>query len=135
MPSPSALIIGDFTIDELFAAGGGGCGMTLWTPERVNMPPGDRRFVFFNGISDDSMLMNLDGNLVRFNRSDASGAEFYGQRTSQTFVSRDRRLVVTVDVELGDPGEIESVGIRAGTIRVEQDGAVVEIPVIGDAGC
>ncbi len=120
-----------FTMDELFDSGGGGCGMSLWKP---GSNPYEAT-VFFNGIADNSTLMKINGEWVKFNQTEATGEVFYGQKTSQTFVSEDGETQVKVDVELGEKGEIESVEIPLGTLQIEQAGQTLEIAVIGDAGC
>lgn len=120
-----------FTIDELFDNGGGGCGMSLWKP---GSNPREAT-VFFNGMDENSTLMKIDGEFVKFKRTEATGEDFYGQKNSQTFVSNDGTIKVKVDVELGKKGEIESIGISQGTLQIEQAGKTVEIPVVGDAGC
>ncbi|WP_156119876.1 hypothetical protein [Leptolyngbya sp. KIOST-1] len=134
-PQATAPEVESFTVDELFAQGGGGCGMTLW--ERTGGPP-EGGFVFFNGLpqpsGDGFTLMKLDGEFVRFRRTEATGPEFYGQQTSQTFVSQDDTLQLQVETTLGEPGEIESVAVE-GTLQLEQNGDTLEIPVEGDAGC
>lgn len=125
-----------YTTDELFQQGGGGCGMALWNLES-DLPP--KNMLFSNGIADkpnDALaLMKINGKWVRLRRSDATGEDFYGQKTSQTFVSQDDTIQVQVDVNLGKPGEIESVAIDQGTLRVKQNEQVLEIPVRGGAGC
>jgi hypothetical protein len=120
--------IGEFSLAEnnLY-----GCGMTLWNPDRTARD----QYVFFNGIEDGSMRMLIDGELLEFSRVDGSGQDFYGQKTAQTFRSADGMITASVTVTLGQQGEIESVAIADGTIRVERDGATVEVPVVGDAGC
>lgn len=130
-----AIAIGDFGFADIAQLGAAGCGMTLWRPEEAAKGGGDRRFIFLNGLEPDSMLMKLNGDVVRFRRTAASGNEFYGQQTSQTFVSQDGKTTVQVNVTLGQKGEIESVAIQSGTLRAEQGSARVEVPVMGDAGC
>lgn len=130
-----AIAIGDFGFADITQLGAAGCGMTLWKPEETANGGGDRRFIFLNGLEPDSMIMKLNGEVVRFRRTAASGNEFYGQQTSQTFVSQDGKTTVQVNVTLGQKGEIESVAIQNGTLRVEQGSASVELPVMGDAGC
>jgi hypothetical protein len=120
-----------FTMDELFDSGGGGCGMSLW---KAGSNPREAT-LFFNGIEANSTLMKINGEFVKFKRTDATGEDFYRQKTSQTFVSENGETEVKVDVKLGEKGEIESVGISQGTLQIEQAGETVEIPVVGDAGC
>lgn len=133
--SPTLPVIDRFTLDELFAQDGGGCGMTLW-----HRDDGLRsaEYLFFNGLAQPSTdavaLMKLNGEFTRFRRVAALGDEFYGQQTSQTFVSPDDALQLRVDVTLGQPGEIESVSVE-GTLQLQQNGETTEIPVLGDAGC
>lgn len=136
--SPSqeqAIAIGSFGFEDIDTLGAAGCGMTLWQPAEAAKGGGDRRFILLNGLEADSMLMRLNGDVVRFRRTAASGDDFYGQKTSQTFVSQDGTTTVRVNVTLGKQGEIESVAIKDGTLRVEQESGAVELPVIGDAGC
>ncbi|MGF1534950.1 MAG: hypothetical protein ACFB4J_00510 [Elainellaceae cyanobacterium] len=123
--------VGDFSTDELFAAGGGGCGMSLW---KAGDDPREGGFIFFNGL-DGTALMRIDGEMVSLTRDQTTGEEFYGQFTSQTFIAPDDSLSATTNVVLGEPGEIESVAIPSGTLILQAGNAVTEIPVVGDAGC
>ncbi len=134
-PQTQAIAIGNFGFADIEALGAAGCGMTLWLPEDATRRGGDRRFILLNGLEADSMVMKLNGEVVRFRRTAASGNEFYGQQTSQTFVSHDGNITAQVNVTLGQAGEIESVAIQGGTLRVAQGSASVEVPVLGDAGC
>lgn len=127
--------IGSFTLNEIYDLGATGCGMTLWREEVHEAAPGERTFTLVNGIEDDSMLMKLNGEVIRFSRTEGSGAEFYGQYEEQTFQNEARDVTVQVSVETGEPGEIESVAIPAGTITVIMGGEEVTFPVMGDAGC
>ncbi|MBD1875040.1 hypothetical protein H6F75_16255 [Nodosilinea sp. FACHB-131] len=133
--NPTLPVIDQFTLDELFAQDGGGCGMTLWHRDDGLRATG---YLFFNGLAQPSTdavaLMKLDGEFIRFRRIAASGDEFYGQQTSQTFASPDNAIELQVDVTQGDPGEIESVSVE-GTLQLQQNGEMTEIPVLGDAGC
>lgn len=133
--NPTLPVIDRFTLDELFAQDGGGCGMTLWHRDDALRSP---EYLFFNGLAQPSTdavaLMKLDGEFIRFRRIAASGDEFYGQQTSQTFASPDDAIKLQVDVTLGEPGEIESVSVE-GTLQLQQNGAMTEISVLGDAGC
>ncbi|MGB3299977.1 MAG: hypothetical protein WBA76_17065 [Phormidesmis sp.] len=127
--------IGTYSLDELFSAGGGGCGMTLWEADTNFREDGG---LFFSGGTDQGVgktLIVLDGEFVTLTRTAASGEEFYGQQTSQTFATEDGAVSIDVDVALGKPGEIESVNIPQGTLKIEAQGQTKEIPVVGDAGC
>lgn len=127
-PSPNAAFtVDEFSFDEI---SGRGCGMTLWHSDRTRRD----RYIFFNELNE-AMEMKINGEIVRFQRTEASGAEFYGQQTTQTFVSEDGSIQVTATVELGEPGEIESVAIQSGTLRVSREGEAIELAVMGDAGC
>lgn len=135
-PSADASIkLGTFAFDEIYEIGAAGCGMTLWTSEENSKPAGDRHFLLLSGLDEDSMLMKINGETVRFRRTAASGDSFYGQFTSQTFGNEEKGITVNVDVTPGQRGETESVAIPSGTIKVEQGGNTVEVPVVGDAGC
>lgn len=136
-PSPTAATP-DVTIDEFTFAQiqGEGCGMALWKPDRTSRD----RFIFFNvfdseGTQATTMEMMLNGTVVPFRRVAASGDAFYGQYTSQTFESQDGTYRVEVTVTLGERGEIENVAIADGTLRLTQNDAAIDIPVVGDAGC
>ncbi len=72
-------------------------------------------------------MMKINGRFVRFRRTAATGQEFYGQRTSQTFVSQASHQLA-VDVKLGQPGEIES-GATTGTLQVQYQGETLKISV------
>lgn len=110
--------------------------MSLWKPEDGSRPQG---MLFFNRLhqqeNDQFTLMKINGQFVRFQRTAASGQAFYGQKTAQTFVSQDGTLQLQVDVTLGQPGEIESIAIDQGTLRIQQNEQVLTLPVKGDAGC
>jgi hypothetical protein len=124
-----------FTMDQLFNQGGGGCGMTLWKQKDGLRPPG---YLFYNRLAqtagNEFTLMKIGGKFVRFRRTAATGQEFYGQQTSQTFISQDETIQLQVDVKLGQPGEIESFVVE-GTLRAQHNGQTVKIPVRGSAGC
>ncbi len=133
--NPVLPVVDRFTLDELFAQDGGGCGMTLWHRDDGLRSPG---YLFFNGLAQPSAdaiaLMKLNGEFIRFRRIAASGDEFYGQQTLQTFASPDNAINLQVDVTQGEPGEIESVSVE-GTLQLQQNGEMTKIPVLGDAGC
>lgn len=132
---PTLPTVDRFTLDELFAQDGGGCGMTLWHRDDGLRATG---YLFFNGLAqpaaDAVALMKLNGEFIRFRRIAASGSEFYGQQTSQTFASSDNAIELQVNVTQGEPGEIESVSV-AGTLQLQQNEEMAEIPVLGDVGC
>ncbi|MBD1911515.1 MULTISPECIES: hypothetical protein [unclassified Leptolyngbya] len=135
-PSTATSIkLGSFSFNEIYEIGAAGCGMTLWTNEENAKPSGDRRFTLLSGLDENSTLMKINDEVVRFRRTEASGDTFYGQFTSQTFSNEEKGITVHVDVTQGQPGEIESLSIPSGTIKVELNGESVEVPVIGDAGC
>ncbi|BAY09684.1 hypothetical protein [Calothrix sp. NIES-2098] len=120
--------VGEFNLNQI---SGHGCGMTLWKPSSAHK----NRFILFNGLTNNSMEMMVNGKIIKFNRVKANGQAFYGQKTFQTFSSQDRKITVDVAVKLGAEGEIESVAIKEGTVTVNQNGKKVKIPVVGDAGC
>ncbi|MBD2108179.1 hypothetical protein [Nodosilinea sp. FACHB-13] len=133
--NPALSVIDQFTLDELFAQDGGGCGMTLWHRDDGLR---SQEYLFFNGLAqppaDAVALMKLNGEFIRFRRIAASGNKFYGQQTLQNFASPDDTIKLQVNVTLGEPGEIESVAVE-GTLQLQQNGEMTEIPVLGDAGC
>lgn len=120
-----------FTLDELFKQDEGGCGMTLW--EQQNNARSSQ-FLFAKNIKDDLALMKIDGQFVRLRRSNVSGEEFYGNRTSQTFISEDGTIQVQTDITLGQRAD-ESVELNNGTLQVTQNRQVVKFLVKGSAGC
>lgn len=124
--------VNSFSSERLFAAGGGGCGMSLWKAEAGESNNG---FLFFNGIEKNSALISLDGKITKLNRISSAGEKFYGQQTEQTFTTEDGSTIVKVNVTLGEPGEIESVNIPRGTIALERGEQNKDITVKGDAGC
>jgi hypothetical protein len=135
-------VVSEFTSDQLFSSGGGGCGMTLWEPQTAEQ----HRYIFFNGFESSdrfgklfdrgSMFMMIDGQMTKFSRISGRGENFYGQKLFQTFQSSDLKIRVEVEVTLGKAGEIESVAIAKGVIRIKKVGErAIVIPVIGDAGC
>lgn len=123
-----AVTIDSYTSDELFAVDSGGCGMSL-------KPVGREQFIFFNGLDTDSMWMKLDGTMTQFRKAAASGEEFYGQSTTQSFTSLDGAIEVDVTVQLGTEVGYEVINVESGTLRLENAEDVIEIPVEGDAGC
>lgn len=120
------------SINALFDAGGGGCGMSL---SKTGTSPQANKTLFFHGIPENPALMIFDGQVRRLSRTAASGEEFYGQQTSQTFMTEDDAVVVQVNVALGAEGEIESVNLPEGLLTIETQGQKLNIPVVGDAGC
>lgn len=131
--TPFPMEVNTFTFEQLFQAGEGGCGMVLWKPDAIPQQDG---ILFFHGLGKSFLgIMTLDSEIVGFNRTSASGQEFYGQQTSQTFVSEDGKVTLSVDVNLGKAGEIESINIPEGTITLKTQGKTKKIAVMGDAGC
>ena len=124
--------VGTFTTDELFDAGGGGCGMTLW--QTVNNVP-QEELLFFHGVEDDPAFMVFDNQMTILSRQVAEGKDFYGNKTEQKFVDEDQAITVQVNVNLGNAGEIESINIPRGEIIVTTQGTIKEFAVMGDAGC
>ncbi|TYQ24094.1 hypothetical protein PseudUWO311_20130 [Pseudanabaena sp. UWO311] len=123
--------VDSFTIDELFAAHSGGCGMSL----QKKSAKGTRNFVFFNGIAPNSMLMKINGKMTKFRLVEATGNDFYGQKNFQTFVSEDQAMEVRVAVVQGAAGEIESLDIDTGVMLIKVNGSFQQLEVFGDAGC
>lgn len=119
-----------FTFEDLLKIGGGGCGMVLWKGSETH----EDGLIFFNGILESTTLIKIDGEFVNLRRIEAEGKDFYGQKTSQVFISPDETIRVEIEVELGEPG-LESVGISSGTLRISRNGQTLDIAVAGDAGC
>ena len=124
--------IGEFTRDELFAAGGGGCGMTLWRPTTAPRPAS---YVFFFGMDEAHGHMKIDGSMTPLIRTSGEGEEFYGQYTSQSFATTDPELSIQVNVTKGAATGTESLGVGDGRIAVISQGDRSVFAVIGDAGC
>lgn len=120
-----------FTRDELFKQDEGGCGMTLWEQQNDAR---SNQFLFAKNIQDDLALMKVDGQFIRLRRTNVSGEEFYGNQTSQTFVSEDGTIQVQTEVTLGERGN-ESVELNNGTLQVTRNGQAVKLFVKGSAGC
>lgn len=131
----SDIEIGQFTLQEIYDIGAAGCGMTLWNAADSSQAPGERGFLLVNGLDENSMLMKINGSVVRFQRTNFNGEAFYGQYASQTFQNSEQGIQVSADVVLGEQGEIESVSIPEGMLRIEMNGAMQEFAVVGDAGC
>ncbi|MEO1093333.1 MAG: SH3 domain-containing protein [Cyanobacteria bacterium J06638_28] len=123
-----AVSIDSYTIDELFAVDGGGCGMSL---KRA----GTNQFIFFNGLETTSMWMKLDGTMTPFRKTATSGEDFYGQTTTQSFISLDGFTQVEVTVTPGTEVGYEVINVESGQLRLDSGGEVLEIAVEGDAGC
>ena len=100
--------VGTFTTDELFDAGGGGCGMTLW---KSDIEATQNEFLFFHGIEDAKAFIIFDNKITNLSRTVTEGQDFYGQKTAQTFATDDKKITVDVEVNLGKKGKIESVSI------------------------
>lgn len=124
--------VGTFTTDELFDAGGGGCGMSLWKAKTNFQQAG---FLFFHGLEDSPAFMVFDGKMTNLSKTAFKGENFYGQHTEQVFMTEDNKISVEVNVILGAEGEIESVSIPSGTITVTTEDKTQEFSVVGDAGC
>lgn len=60
------IMVDTFTTDELFEAGGGGCGMSLWKPDSNTQQDG---FLFFNGLDESPALMVFDGEITPLRRT------------------------------------------------------------------
>ncbi|MBF2001010.1 MAG: hypothetical protein IGS38_09860 [Synechococcales cyanobacterium M58_A2018_015] len=138
MSSQEEVSLDTFSPEELFQQGSGGCGMSLW---RAGDDPRTDGMLFFNGLETGSnttqatALIKLDGEFVRLQRTRASGEAFYGQAPVQIFRDASGEIQVEVMVKRGAAGEIESVGISKGLLRVKQLQHLVETAVVGDAGC
>ncbi len=130
--APLPVEVQSYSGDELFAAGGGGCGMSLWRSEGSYSDSS----VLFSGIGEGpQLLMKLNGKFVTFERMEGNGQEFYGQFAQQRFRNLNGDIEVATEVELGAKGEIESVEIEQGRVVVTRNGVDQEIAVKGDAGC
>ena len=121
-----------FTYDELFDAGGGGCGMSLWSITATLQQTG---FLFFHGLDDAKALMVFDGKMTNLIKTSSQGEDFYGQHTEQVFMTEDGKISVKVNVRLGTEGEIESINIPSGIIAITAEDRTQEFPIVGDAGC
>lgn len=124
--------VGTFTTDELFDAGGGGCGMSLW---ETKTNPQEAGFLFFHGLEDAKALMVFDDKMTDLTKTASQGKEFYGQTTEQTFITEDGKISIEVNVSLGAEGETESVSIPSGKITITAEDKTQEFSVTGDAGC
>jgi hypothetical protein len=120
--------VGELSLSQLSSRG---CGMALWRKEQR----GGDRFLLFNGLQPTLMAMMIDGKIVQFERIQSSGQAFYGQTTAQIFRSQDGAITAQVNVSLGELGEIESIAVKSGFIRLIKGNQAVTIPVVGDAGC
>lgn len=131
--------IGTFTLNELDLRG---CGMTLYAPGSDPMQP---QIYLFSGLVDPaiapktggSMRMKLDGALVKFTRTATSGeAVPGGQFTTQTFVSEDGSITVTVEIGTVTPGSDPEIHqITDAVLTVTRNGQTSRVEAIGDAGC
>jgi hypothetical protein len=128
--------IGTFTFDELDLAG---CGMSLWAPG--SDPRADGVYLF-NGIEPPSgapegtMRMKIDGDVVKFQRTETAGDEYYGQFTQQTFESLDGDLSAEVGTEVVSEGpDPEVMGVEGTITVINSDGQETTVEAVGDAGC
>jgi len=139
-PSPEQMVdapdIGTFTFDEIDLAG---CGMTLWAP---GSDPRTDGVYLFNGIeaSDGApegiMGMKIDGDVVKFQRTETAGDEFYGQFTQQTFESLEGDLTAEVGTEVVSEGpDPEVMGVEGTITVIDSDGQETTVEAVGDAGC
>jgi hypothetical protein len=128
--------IGTFAFDEIDLAG---CGMSLWPPG--GDPRADGVYLF-NGIEppdgavEGTMRMKIDGSIVKFQRTETAGEEYYGQFNQQSFESLEGGLSAEVDTEVVSEGpDPEVMGVE-GTITVTgSDGQETTVEAVGDAGC
>lgn len=128
--------IGTFTFDQIDLAG---CGMSLWAP---NSDPRADGVYLFNGIeppsgaSEGTMRMKVDGAMVKFQRIDGEGDEYYGQFNRQTFESLDGSLTAEVGTSVTAEGPDPEVMSVEGTITViGSEGQETTVEAVGDAGC
>ena len=106
--------------------------MTLWLP---GTNPRTDGIYFFNGIQSGTARLQVAGQVMPLLRQEGTGAEFYGQFNTQTFVSADSDVIAVVEVETTATGPDPEVVDLAGTLVVEQAGQRVEQAVVGNAGC
>ena len=128
--------IGTFAFDEIDLAG---CGMSLWAPG--GDPRADGVYLF-NGIEspdgapEGTMRMKIDGDIVKFQRTETAGDEFYGQFTQQTFESLDGDLSAEVGTEVVSEGpDPEVMGVEGTITVIDSDGQEATVEAVGDAGC
>lgn len=126
------LIIGRFSSDELFQAGGGGCGLSLWEPGTSPFADG---FVFFHGLGDAQAFILVDGELRRLSLSASGGEEIFGRQTDQTFTGEDGAISVQLTVVPGPQDAPEFVPVQEGRLVVRKGDRLAELAVVGDAGC
>ena len=81
------------------------------------------------------MMMKIRGKMTKFERTEAEGFDFYGQKTFQTFTNQEQKITVKVAVIRGEKGETESVAIPSGVILIVTEKDLQEMAVKGDAGC
>ena len=137
-PEPMGAVpeIGTLTFDELDLSG---CGMSLWAP---GTDPRADGIYLFNGIeppdgsTEGTMRMKIDGSIVKFQRTEGEGDEYYGQFNRQTFESLAGDLSAEVGTEVTAEGPDPEVMSVEGTITiVGSDGQETTVEAIGDAGC
>ncbi|HEY9763284.1 MAG TPA: hypothetical protein V6D07_12215 [Trichocoleus sp.] len=142
-PAPTATELGPeietLTFDDIDLSG---CGMTLYASGSNPLQNG---FYLFSGFVDPEMLpkaggsmrMKLDGEVIKFTRTATSGEAIPGgQFTSQTFVSEDSGITVTVETSSAvSSGEPEANAIPEATITVTRNGQEAAVDAVGDTGC
>jgi hypothetical protein len=143
VPTPGAASpapeIGTFTFEEIDLLG---CGMTLWQ-EGTDFRA-DGIYLFSGWVDpetpprpDGFMRMRLDGEIVRFIRTETAGEAIPGgQYLVQRFVSEDGDITVAVEVGSVDSGiEPESNPIPDAAITVTRAGQETTLKTIGNTGC
>jgi hypothetical protein len=139
-PSPEQMgdapEIGTLTFDEIDLAG---CGMTLWP---AGSDPRADGVYLFNGIEppdgapEGTMRMKVDGEVVKFQRTETAGDEYYGQFTQQTFESLEGGLSAEVGTEVVSEGpDPEVMGVEGTITVIDSDGQETTVEAVGDAGC
>lgn len=137
-PPPNNFELGLFSQEELFAAGSGGCGLSLQPTPEAAQDQAAGGFLLFHGVDGSPMLMKINGKLVPFKFEEGRGAEFYGQTPSQTFSNTELKLIAIVEADPGNAenlGEAESIPIPSGSVQLQAGTETIAIPVEGKAGC
>lgn len=114
-----------YSVDQLFAAGGGGCGSSL-------SPTADQSTLLYYRGLEGGGLFGIDGQVVELPLTQSSGEEYYSGYESMTF--SDDTTTATVTLRFGEDAGPETRALD-GDITITRGGVSTSASGPGSAGC